>query len=174
VSGFWTLTLTAPAAAAGVTARSCVALTKVVLAAEVPKDTTAPLTKFDPLIVTVVPPVVGPEVGDTAFDAANAGAGAMYVNPFGRVADCVSGFWTLTLTAPAAAAGVVAVSCVALTKVVLAAAVPKDTTAPLTKLEPLIVTLVPPDVLPVLGETGFDAANAGAGWEAAGAAVTDF
>jgi hypothetical protein len=77
VSGFWTLTLTAPAAAAGVTAVSCVALTKVVLAAAVPKDTTAPLTKFDPLIVTVVPPAVGPEVGDTAFDAANAGAGGV-------------------------------------------------------------------------------------------------
>jgi hypothetical protein len=67
----------------------------VVLAAVLPNDTTAPVTKFEPLIVTRVPPEVLPLLGETGFEAANWGAGAatcVYVNPPGRVADCPSGF----------------------------------------------------------------------------------
>ena len=69
--------------------------TKVVVAAVLPKETTAPVTKLDPLIVTVVPPAVLPVLGETGFETAKRGAGAaacVYVNPPGRVVDCPSGF----------------------------------------------------------------------------------
>ena len=55
-----------PAAAAGVFARSCVADTKVTPVAATPLTrTVAPETKLLPVIVIVVPPAVGPEVGET-------------------------------------------------------------------------------------------------------------
>jgi hypothetical protein len=57
---------------------------------------------------------------------------------------------------------------------VLAAALPNDTVAPLTKFEPVIVTIVPPAVLPVFGDTGLVVANCGGGAAAGGMAVTDF
>ena len=51
---------------AGVFARTCVALRNVTpVAGTPPTRTVAPETKFVPLIVIVVPPAVGPEVGDT-------------------------------------------------------------------------------------------------------------
>jgi hypothetical protein len=63
--GFVTTTLTAPAALAGVTAVSCVEFTKVTDVALVPpKVTVAPETKLEPVIVTEVPPVVGPDTGE--------------------------------------------------------------------------------------------------------------
>jgi hypothetical protein len=61
---------------------------------------------------------------------------------------------TVTVTAPAACAGVVAVIEVLLTTTTLLAAVPPNVTvAPLAKFVPVIVTAVPPDVDPVLGDT---------------------
>src|SRR5204862_1748050 len=64
-------------------------------------------------------------------------------------AGCVSGLVTVTLAAPAACAGVVAVIVVALVTVTAAAAVPPTVTvAPLTKFVPVIVTPVPPAVAP--------------------------
>ena len=66
VSGFVTTTLTAPAVRAGVVAVSWVALLKVTAVAAVPpKVTVAPETKLVPVIVTEVPPAVGPELGET-------------------------------------------------------------------------------------------------------------
>ena len=57
------------------------------------------------------------------------------------------------MTAPAACAGVVAVSDVLLTKLTPVAGVPPMlTVAPETKLEPVIVTGVPPAVVPDVGE----------------------
>jgi hypothetical protein len=45
-----------------------VALTTVTLVAGTPpKLTVAPLEKFDPLIVTVAPPLLDPELGETPF-----------------------------------------------------------------------------------------------------------
>src|ERR1051325_5343949 len=59
---------------------------------------------------------------------------------------------TVTLTAPATCAGVVAVIVVLPTTVTLVAGVePKFTRAPETKPVPLIVTLVPPEVVPLFG-----------------------
>ena len=78
---------------------------------------------------------------------------ATYVNPLVRLP-----LWpfsvTVTVTAPAAPAGVVAVIEVLLTTVTfVAAAEPNVTVAPEEKLVPVIVTDVPPAVDPVLGLT---------------------
>ena len=54
----------APALSAGVVAVRLVALTKLTsFAAAPPIVTVAPLTKSVPVIVTLVPPAVGPEIG---------------------------------------------------------------------------------------------------------------
>ena len=64
------------------------------------------------------------------------------------------GFVTVTVTAPALPAGVVAVIDVALTTVTFVAeALPNVTVAPDTKFVPVIVTAVPPAVVPVFGDT---------------------
>jgi hypothetical protein len=64
------------------------------------------------------------------------------------------GFVTVTATAPAAPAGLVAVILVLLTTVTFVAAVlPNITVAPETKFVPVIVTAVPPAVVPLLGLT---------------------
>src|SRR5262249_48557769 len=143
---------TAPAACAGVVAVICVLFTTVTLVAAVPPNVTiAPLTKFVPAIVTAVPPVVEPLFGVTLVTP---GAGPLEVKPFVKVPGCVSGVVTRTFPAPAACAGVVAVSCVLLTNVTLVAAVPPNVTvAPVTKFVPAIVTAVPPDVEPLFGVT---------------------
>jgi hypothetical protein len=61
---------------------------------------------------------------------------------------------TVTVTAPALPAGVVAVICVALTTTTLVAAVaPNVTVAPAAKFVPVIVTAVPPAVDPLFGDT---------------------
>jgi hypothetical protein len=61
---------------------------------------------------------------------------------------------TVTVTVPALSGGVVAVICVALTTTtLLAAEVPNVTVAPTAKFVPVIVTVVPPAVDPLLGLT---------------------
>ena len=60
----------------------------------------------------------------------------------------------VTLTGPAAGGGVVAISGVELTKETLEEGFPpKETVASLTKLDPAIVTTVPPAASPEFGET---------------------
>ena len=106
MSGFVTVTVTAPAACAGVVAVIWVPLTTTTFVAAVPPNVTvAPLTKLVPVIVTPVPPVAGPVFG---FTLLTEGA-ATYVNPLVRLPLCASGFVTVTVTPPAACAGVVAV-----------------------------------------------------------------
>lgn len=76
------------------------------------------------------------------------------------------GFVTEMLTVPAAAwAGVVVVICVpvVLTATPVAGAVPKATVAPAWKLEPVMVTGVPPDVGPSFGEILAIVGEAGGG-----------
>ena len=69
-----------------------------------------------------------------------------------RVALCVSGFVTVTLTGPAACAGTVAVIDVASTTTTLVAGAPPIVTvAADTNLVPVIVTFVPPRVVPEVG-----------------------
>jgi hypothetical protein len=61
---------------------------------------------------------------------------------------------TVTVTAPALPAGVVAVICVGLTTTTFVAALlPNVTVAPAAKFVPVIVTPVPPAVVPVFGDT---------------------
>ena len=61
---------------------------------------------------------------------------------------------TVTVTAPALPAGVVAVIWVALTTATLvAAAAPNVTVAPVAKFVPVIVTAIPPAVEPLFGDT---------------------
>jgi hypothetical protein len=61
---------------------------------------------------------------------------------------------TVTVTAPAPPAGVVAVICVPLTTTTLVAAVaPNVTLAPAAKFVPVIVTAVPPAGNPLFGLT---------------------
>lgn len=67
VFGFVTTTFTVPGPRAGVLAVSEVELPKTTLAAGTPPSVTvAPFTKPEPVMVTVVPPVTGPVVGEIA------------------------------------------------------------------------------------------------------------
>src|ERR1041384_2207061 len=78
--------------------------------------------------------------------------GTVKVKPLASVPLWLLGFVTTTLAAAAACAGVVAVIEVLLLTVTPVAAVPPMLTlAPLTKFAPLIVTDVPPAVVPVFG-----------------------
>lgn len=149
--GLATLTVATPAVPAGVVAVICVALTTTTLvAAAAPKVTVAPVVKFVPVIVTGVPPVVGPLFGETALTVGT----SPYVNPFAKLPLWPPASVTVTVTGPAVPAGVVAVIRVVLaTTTPVAAAVPNVTVAPVAKLVPVIVTAVPPDVEPVFGET---------------------
>jgi hypothetical protein len=77
----------------------------------------------------------------------------LYVNPLLKLPLCPLTV-TVTVTAPAAFAGVVAVIWVPLTTTtLLAAAVPNVTVAPAAKFVPVIVTFVPPTTGPLFGDT---------------------
>jgi hypothetical protein len=145
-----TVTVTAPALDAGVVAVIVVAFTTTTFVAAVPPNVTpAPAAKFVPVIVTAVPPDVGPVFGDTLLTV----GGATYVYPFARLPLCPLTV-TVTVTAPALPAGVVAVMVVALTTTTFVAdAAPNVTVAPAAKLVPVIVTPVPPEVVPLFGLT---------------------
>ena len=143
-----TVTLTLPAVPAGVTAVRELALTKVTfVAGAVPKSTVAPRAKLVPVMVTVVPPVAGPDEGLTPVTV---GAPKRYVK---RAADegteVPEVVVTVTETVPAVPAGDTAANDVALLKVTPVAGIePKYTVAPLAKLLPTICTVVPPVVGP--------------------------
>jgi hypothetical protein len=74
--------------------------------------------------------------------------------PFVKLPLCDPGLVTVTVTAPALPAGVVAVIVVLFTTPTLvAAAAPNVTVAPAAKFVPVIVTAVPPGVDPLFGLT---------------------
>jgi hypothetical protein len=76
------------------------------------------------------------------------------VYAFERLPLCWSGLVTVTVTAPAVPVGVVAVMLVLLiTTGLVAAALPNFTVAPEAKFVPVMVTDVPPAVVPLLGLT---------------------
>ena len=76
------------------------------------------------------------------------------MNPLVRLPLCPPELVTVTVTAPAVPAGVVAVMVVLLTTVTLVAdALPKVTVAPAVKFVPVMVTAVPPATGPLLGLT---------------------
>src|SRR5579872_6328210 len=145
-----TVTVTAPAAPAGVVAVMDVLFTTTTLvAAADPNVTVAPDAKFVPAMVTPVPPAAGPLFGLTLVTVGC----PTYVNPFARLPLCPPTV-TVTVTAPALPAGVVAVIDVLLTTTtLLAAAEPNVTVAPDAKFVPVIVTTVPPAATPLFGLT---------------------
>jgi hypothetical protein len=147
---FVTFTVTAPTLPAGVVAVMLVLLTTTTLvAAADPNVTVAPEAKFVPVMVTAVPPAATPLFGLTLLTVGL----TTYVNPLARLPPCPLTV-TVTVTAPALPAGVVAVICVPLTTTTfVAAAEPNVTVAPDTKFVPVIVTAVPPVVGPLLGDT---------------------
>ena len=147
-----TTTLTAPAVWGGVMAVIEVPLITVTAVAEVPPNfTDAPARKPVPVMVTAAPPLVVPELGVIAVTV-GAGFEAEYVKPPVNVLLCASVLTTMTFTAPATWAGVVAVIDVLLTRVTPVAGMPpRLTVAPVPKPVPVIVTVVPPLVVPVLG-----------------------
>src|SRR5262245_58875598 len=103
------------------------ALTKFTpVAAVPPTPTVAPAAKPVPAIVIVVPPFVDPETGVTPVTLGG-GAVAVYVKLLAIVADCVSGFVTVTPTVPAACDGAVAVI-----------VVPPATLTPVARLPPTL------------------------------------
>jgi hypothetical protein len=127
-----------------------VLLTTTTLVANVPPNVAvAPAAKLVPVIVTAVPPAVDPLLGLTLLTV----GGTTYVNALAKLPLCPLTV-TVTVTAPALPAGVVAVMVVLFTTATLVAAVlPNVTVAPVAKLVPVMVTAVPPAVGPLFGLT---------------------
>ena len=159
-----TVTLAVPVDAirlAGTAAVSLFALTNVVASAVVPHCTVAPETKFVPLIVRVkaAPPAVT-ELGLKLAIVGGGGGLMVNVDP----AEVPPGVATVTLAVPAVAirlAGTAAVSCLALTNVVVRAVVPQAAFAPETKFVPLIVRVKAAP--PAVAELGLKLAIVGGG-----------
>src|SRR4051794_3260869 len=127
-----------------------VALLTVTLVAESPpKNTTAGFANPVPVIVTSVPPVDGPVLGEIPLTV----GAAPKVNCWGAV-PLPFGVVTTTLNEPVPWAGVVTVSDLPPGATVTAVpAVPPNVTdvVPATKPVPVMVTLVPPDAGPCAG-----------------------
>ena len=143
-----TVTLTVPALCTGLVAVILVGLTTATrVAALAPNRTLAPRTKSAPMMVTTVPPDVGPRRSETEITL-----GARYPKRSALVARLVPlVVVTVTLTVPALCAGLVAVILVGLvTWTVAALEVPKLTDDVPVKLVPVMTTIVPPAVSPVL------------------------
>ena len=145
-----TRTLALPAVPAGVVQVMLVALATLKLLHAVPPTLTpvAPV-KLVPVRVMLVPPAMGPALGDTAVTV---GRGVTKV--YRVLAVLVPpGVVTRTLAVPAVPLGVVQLRLVSLVTVRLVHALPPMVTpvAPV-KPVPVRVTLVPPAVLPELGE----------------------
>ena len=142
---------TVPAASAGEVAVIWVSELMVKLVAAVlPKLTAVTLIKPEPVIVTDVPPAVVPAAGLTDVMT---GAPKVYLEP-ADVVEVPAALVAVMLTVPAASAGEVAVIWVSELIVKLVAAVPpKFTAVTVVKLEPVMVTDVPPEVVPAVGLT---------------------
>ena len=125
-----------------------VALTTVIPAAATPPMVTAVApVKLVPLIVTPVPPAIGPLTG---LIAVTVGAPTWVKSPV--PVPVPPGVVTATSTAPAACAGVVAEMVVGFTIARPVAATPPIVTAVApVKMVPLIVTAVPPPMGPLVG-----------------------
>jgi hypothetical protein len=114
-----------------------------------PKSTAFAVVKSVPVIVTGVPPAVGPALGTTELTVGS----AMNVNwSAGEVAEVPPAVVTVTSTVPTASAGEVVVISVSETTVNDAAGVaPKWTDVAPVKWVPVIVTGVPPPLGPDVG-----------------------
>ncbi|BBH18908.1 hypothetical protein Back11_02530 [Paenibacillus baekrokdamisoli] len=145
-----TLTSTVPALPAGAVAVICVAeFTVKPVAAVAPNVTAVAPDRFVPINVTVVPPDVGPDVGEMLVIV---GAAVNVYWSAADVADVPPGVVTRTSTVPEPT-GAVAVICVAeFTVKDVAAVAPNVTAVAPDRFVPINVTVVPPDVGPDVGE----------------------
>src|SRR5262249_45706229 len=126
-------------------------ITVKAVAALVPKVTALAPVNLLPVMYTTVPPAVLPEVGLIAVTEGAVAAEYVYWSA-APVADVPLGVVTVISTTPAARGGAVARMVVAETTVKLVAAVvPKDTPLAPLKFVPVIVTTVPPPVVPEVG-----------------------
>jgi hypothetical protein len=156
VSGFVTVTFTAPAACAAVVPVIVVALIVATVSAEPPNEAVAPAWNPVPLMDTELPPVAGPLFGVTELTV----GAATYVKQPVHVPACESGFVTTTFTVPTECAVVVPVMLVALIVETVSADPPNDTVAPVWKPLPLTVTELPPAAGPLFGVTELTAGAA--------------
>ena len=128
-----------------------------------PKSTAVAPVKPVPLMVTVVPPVAGPEVGLTPSTV----GGVNVYRSAAPVALVPPGAVTVTSTAPTGSAGVVAVIDVSDVTTNGAEVAPKSTIVDPVKPVPVIVTAVPPVAGPDVGRKevtmGAETALAGLG-----------
>jgi hypothetical protein len=148
-----TVTVTVPATCGFVTAFTVVGDVMVKLAAAVEsKCTDVVVYNPVPVMVTVVPPLVVPVSG---LRVVTVGTGATYLK-FVPDVTVPPGVVTLTVTVPATCGFVTALIVVALVTVKLVGVVVPNLTEEVNpdplKFEPVMVTLVPPLVVPVLGE----------------------
>ena len=140
---------TRPAACAGATAVSSVALTTTTLVAATPPTVTeAPARKLVPVSLSAVPPTVDARAGATVVSVGP----SRNSKPSASEPLCASVLVTCTVTLPFACAGVVTVSELGLSTLTLVPAdPPKSTLAPAMKPVPVIVTAVPPPFDPLAG-----------------------
>ena len=138
---FVTVTSAIPTAPAGAVAVMEVELTTVTPVALVPPNLTAApvVVKFVPLMVTTVPPVVGPELGDTPTTVGT--AEAEYVNwSFADVAEVPPAVVTVISTVLAPTGDTAEIDVAEFTVKLSAALPPKLTADAPEKLVPVIAT----------------------------------
>lgn len=140
----------APAVPDGVTAVTEVALTTTSDVTDAPPIVTPVVpVKFVPVMVTLVPPAIGPLKGDTEVIVGI----PKYVKPAVAVTEPPAPV-RITFAAPAALAGVTTVTEVALTFVTDVPTVPPNVTLVVSvRFVPVMVTLVEPAIGPLDGET---------------------
>ena len=112
-----TVTSTVPAVPAGLVAVICVAVSLTIVAGVVPNSTAVAPVRFVPVIVTVVPPAVGPDVGLTPVTVGAADVGELVGRRGGRGA---AGGGHRHVDRARVPAGLVAVICVAESPVIVA------------------------------------------------------
>jgi hypothetical protein len=151
-----TVTALAPAASAGEVAVTVLSeLTVTAVAAVVPKFTLRVLIKPAPVMVTTVPPVIGPEVG--VIELITGGGWKLKLSELSVPPRVV----ILIGTVPTRCAGVIASISVSLTtEKLVAGVVPKFTLVVPVRPVPVIATLSPPAVTPVAGNTAVGAGGA--------------
>jgi hypothetical protein len=128
----------------------CVPVLVVIAAVVAPNFTAEAPVRFVPVMVTVVPPVVEPADGDTPVTV----GGVTKVNlSAAPVALVPPGVVTVISTIPAEPAGELAMISVAELTAKTTLVLPNLTALAPVKLVPVIVTVVPPTVGPLFGET---------------------
>jgi hypothetical protein len=124
-------------------------VTTILVPAFVPKATAVTPERFVPVIVTEVPPAEAPDVGEMPVTV----GAAAYVNWSAVTAALVPpGVVTSTSTVPEPDGAFAVIEVLLTTLTFVAGFVPKLTAVAPVKLEPVIVTSVPPAVPPAVGE----------------------